>query len=172
MADSFSSGLLGRRDALASRRPSVAPLACLVAGRTRMWSASPGECRCGLVPSPTRRGRCKGRCDACSAGVPPAMVCTDADWFYRPRIRIRPLSRSLPLFRTTPSAPAFWAAVTLWRPGDPASHVQRGHWVGIERVVTTLPARRRPASMLEKQISWRVPWSARSPFVRGTTRCR
>jgi hypothetical protein len=30
--------------------------------------------RCGLVPSPARRGRYKGRCDVCSAGVPPAIV--------------------------------------------------------------------------------------------------
>ncbi len=86
--------------------------------------------RCGLVLSLMRRGRCKGRCDSCSAGVPPAMVCADAGWFSRPRIRIRPLSRSLPLFRTMPSSSAFWAAVTLWRPGDPASHHRRGRsWV-------------------------------------------
>ena len=74
--------------------------------------------------------------------------CTDAGWFYRPRIRIRPLSRSLPLFRTLPSAPAFWAVVTHLRPSDPASHGQRGHMVGIGRTLTTLPARRRPASRL------------------------
>jgi len=32
----------------------------------------------------------------------------------------------LPLPRDLPSSPAFWAAVTLWRPIGPASHHQRG----------------------------------------------
>ena len=36
-------------------------------------------------------------------------------------------------FRTLPSTPAFWVAVTLWRPSDPASHHRRGHsWVDLE----------------------------------------
>ena len=100
--------------------------------------------------------------------------CTDAGWFYRPRIRIRirPLSRSLPLFRTMPSAPAFWAAVTLWRPGGPASHGQRGHSVGIGRTVTTLPARRRPAGELGEMLTALSPWSARCDNVREAPRCR
>ncbi len=36
--------------------------------------AFPRECRSGLVLSPTRPWRYKGRCDVCSAGVPPAML--------------------------------------------------------------------------------------------------
>ena len=32
--------------------------------------------------------------------------------------------------RTQPASPAFWAAVTLWRPSNPASHHRRGRsWV-------------------------------------------
>ncbi len=55
--------------------------------------------------------------------------CADAGWFYRPRIR--PLSRSLS--RTLPSTPAFWSAVTRWRPSDPASRHRRGRvWVDWE----------------------------------------
>ena len=50
--------------------------------------------------------------------------CTDTVWFHRLRIWIRPLSRTL--FRNLPSAPAFWAAVTLMRPSGPASHHRRG----------------------------------------------
>ena len=73
---------------------------------------------------------------------------------------------------TRPSAPAFWAAVTLWRPGDPASHGQRGHSVGIGRTVTTLPARRRPASRLGEMLTALSPWSARCDNVREATRCR
>ena len=125
--------------------------------------------RRGLVPSSTRRGCCKGRCDACSAGVPPAMVVYRCGLVPSPNGIRR---RSLPLFRTVSSSPAFWTAVTHWRPGGPASHHRRGRaWVA-GRAATTPMARRRPASWPEEQTASRSPGGARCDIVRWARRSR
>jgi len=47
---------------------------------------------------------------------------------------------------TSPSAPAFWAAVTHLRPSTPASHHRRGRAEVGGRAATTPMARRRPVS--------------------------
>ena len=127
---SFITGLLVRCDALASHRPSVAPSACLCAGRTRRWRASRGSADAGWFHRPRDVGATRGAAMLVAPASRRRWWCSDAGWFYRPRILIRPLCRSLPLFRTIPSAPAFWSVVTLWRPIDPASRHRRGHsWV-------------------------------------------
>ncbi len=91
--------------------------------------------------------------------------CADEGWFYRSRIRIRPRPRLQPLFQTMPSTPAFWATVTHWRPGVPASHHRRGcSWVA-GRAATTPMARRRPASSPGELTS------RRSPREPGTALC-
>ncbi len=159
--------------------------------------------RCGLVLSPTRRGCCKGCCDACSAGVPPAMVVYRCGLVSSPPRRDRckgccdvcsagvpagdggvpmrvgsithetwSLQRALLWFRAMPSAPAFWAAVTLWRPGGPASHHRRGRalvaWEGCDH------ADGAPAAFL---VAWTadciaLPREPGSAIVRGAGRSR
>ncbi len=57
----------------------------------------------------------------------------------RPLAGWKPAPQSIPFLlpilipRMDPSSPAFWAAGTLWRPCDPASHHRRGRsWVDCE----------------------------------------
>ena len=67
------------------------------------------------------------------------------------------------------STPAFWVAVTLWRPGDPASHHRRGRsrvdWEGCA------PADGTPAACLVAGAADLIALSegARSAFVRSGT---
>ena len=72
----------------------------------------------------------------------------------------------------TPSSPAFWAAGTQWRPGDPASHHRRGRaW---ERGEGCDHADGAPAACLVAGRADRVALSggARSAFVLGGPLCR
>ena len=76
------------------------------------------------------------------------------------------------MFRIMPSSPAFWAAGTHWRPGDPASHHRRGRswvdWEGCDHTDGT------PAACLVAGTADRIalPEGARSVFVRSGMRRR
>ena len=85
---------------------------------------------------------------------------------HRARARARARQRIRSRFLVSSSS-AFWAAHCA-----PASHGQRGHMVGIGRMVTTLPARRRPPGELGEMFTAPSPWSARCDNVREATRCR
>ncbi len=88
---------------------------------SRPHRASRGSADAGWFHRPPDVGATRGAVMLVAPASRRRWWCTDAGWSYRPRIRKRPLSRSLPLFRTLPSSPAFWSAVTHWRPGAPAS---------------------------------------------------
>ncbi len=63
------------------------------------------------------------------------------------------------------SAPAFWSAVTHWRPGGPASHHRRGRAWEAGRAATTPMVRRRPASLPGKQTASGLPREPGAAFV-------
>ena len=120
--DSLSSGLLGRL-----RRPSVATIHVTLSTATPRGGAySRNDSGFPTLDSrPARETRAPQFARFllhferrhCGAGVPPAGC----------------LPLSVTIFiepATRPSTPAFWGAVTLWRPAAPASHHRRGHsWV-------------------------------------------
>ena len=90
---------------------------------SRPHRASRGSADAGWFHRPPDVGATRGAVMLVAPASRRRWWCTDAGWSYRPRMRKRPLSRSLP--RTLPSSPAFWSAVTHWRPGAPASHHKR-----------------------------------------------
>ena len=111
--------------------------------------------------SAARRGRDKGRCDVCSAGVPPAMV------VYRRGLVLSPMDMdtvSVPVAAVVPD-PALSPGLLgrLWRPSVARSAWSKGR---TGRIATTLPALRRPHGELGEMLTALSPWVARYDNVR------
>ncbi len=125
---------------IARRRPTSVPV-------EQTSSRVPGERRCGLVPSPTRRGRYKGRCDGCSAGVPPAML------VYRRGLVQSPTRRGRYKERCDACSAGVPPAMVVYRRG----FVHRPRDVGATRGAAMLRSAGVPPAMVAYRLRRMVP---------------